>query len=476
MEKQPLPSPEEWDPAPFFNHAEELTNNNFIAWHANLQRIFILHPCVKTMLKYKPLDYIKLCREWPHAAESDPTRLAYTRDTTAGENDRRLITSIGKYLSRHWPHVADHIRRDAQALFTPDLMTFVKERVEIIHAVEFGPRSCMASIHGSIPFKSTHKEMLGKYMISRDKADLPDLSLHPYYAYDPALDWSMAVRYGSGGTVDGRALCLKHGEKNVFVRAYRRHSTDPNGWSETDFALIEWLKTQGYAHESSWPIGAQLYAPEYDNMIRAPYVDGGRTIVEPTKDDDIVRFTLNTDDDDRLYVCEGTSGFAERYTGNGDDDEDRDDQIYCSYCEGCFHEDSIMSVGRLGSDSACENCVSNSFTFVRGSDRWSSYQEYYIHENDAESVEDTDYWIDPQYPPPDVCHTIDDEWQLKENCVLIGDDWYHKEDSEICYDIEGDCRLRTSCTLIDENWYALDSELIHHAEDGTYSLRQHDLV
>ena len=135
-----------------------------------------------------------------------------------------------------------------------------------------------------------------------------------------------------------------------------------------------------------------------------------------------------------------------------------------------------MRVGRLGSDSACENCVSNSFTFVRGSDRWGSYQEYYIHENDAESVDDTDYWIDPQYPPDDVCRTVDDEWQLKENCALIDHDWYHMEDSEICCDVEGIWRMRDSCTCIDGDWYPLDSEFIHHAEDGTYSLRQHDLV
>ena len=83
------------------------------SWHARLQNRFVLHPTVQLMTTLFPLkDVTQPALEFPHVSETDATRLAYTRIPADGANDRQLVTSIGKYLARHWADVGDHHRRD----------------------------------------------------------------------------------------------------------------------------------------------------------------------------------------------------------------------------------------------------------------------------------------------------------------------------------------------------------------------------
>ena len=90
-------------------------------WFFDLRGRFSLHPVVEHLVKaYRPNDWQQLLLEHPHASESDPNRLAYTRDEAAGKADRQTITSVGKYIKRHWPALPDHVLRDAAALYVPD--------------------------------------------------------------------------------------------------------------------------------------------------------------------------------------------------------------------------------------------------------------------------------------------------------------------------------------------------------------------
>ena len=82
-------------------------------WHFKLSSKFELHPVVKTLLKqHRPADWQQLLLEWPHVSETDQSRLAYTRDEKHGEADRQTITTIGKYVKRHWPHLKDNFLDD----------------------------------------------------------------------------------------------------------------------------------------------------------------------------------------------------------------------------------------------------------------------------------------------------------------------------------------------------------------------------
>ena len=88
------------------------------AWFRRETRKYKLHPVVEAALDVcRPDDWHQLLLEWPHMAESDPARLAYTRDERSGEADRQTVTTIGKYLTRHFSEMTDHKVRDLAALY-----------------------------------------------------------------------------------------------------------------------------------------------------------------------------------------------------------------------------------------------------------------------------------------------------------------------------------------------------------------------
>lgn len=399
----------------------------YLSWHATAQMKFQLHPCVDDMLRWQPLDPIKLAHEWPHIAASDPTRLAYTRNDTDGEADRQLITSIGKYLVRHWPGVPDHVRRDVQAGFTPDEMYFVHTTPEIIQSIEVGPRSCMASVYGSIPFSRGDNEQMKLWFLDKENEE-PDWLLHPYWCYAPEYGWHMALRKGKNGTIDGRALCIKHNDKNIFVRTYRRHQTDPNGWSETDFNLQEWLKKQGYVLHDEWPSGAKLRT--HDDDARGwflPYMDGSQRGVN-------VRSNVATITHERgaELWCENTHGFVnEPREGEGGED-----MTSCDCCEDSYETDDMYSVGRPGESQTlvCYDCRRNSFSFARGDwNNRSGYLEYYTHEDDWAYVEGRDYNVDTTHMPSFIICDVDGNYRHQEDVILVDEEYYATEDLRIVF-------------------------------------------
>lgn len=389
-------------------------------WHANLQARFDLHPSVVRMVeKYKPKDYLQLALEYPHVSEKDSSRLAYTRSDADGANDRQLVTSIGKYLSRHWPNIDDHLRRDAQAAFTPDALVIYDTLPEIIRAIEEGPRSCMASVYGSIPFKSEDKEKMRLWFADKNNPE-PDWGLHPYSAYLPEYGWSIATRTTPEGRIDGRALVYKDGKERVFLRTYQRHKTDPTGWSETDFTLREWLIHQGYVLVTSWPEGARLHTPydQWARKISAPYVDGGCQTVE--FDGDKTSYFSATS---WTHQLTDTSGFV---LGRDQDDEDTE---YCPDCDEHYPSDDMVCVGRHEDYLVCQGCRDDNYVWVRGADSRRSFREYYAHENNTDEC--GNYTIDTEYPPEGVVQLDDGGWAEIDDCVCINGDYYLEDDDDV---------------------------------------------
>ena len=113
-------------------------------WHAREQNNATLHSAVrKAMRMSRPKDWQELLLQWPHSADADPTRIAYTQNERKGEADVQTVTSLGKYLRMHFANLPDHAIRDLVAAHSATGCEFVHTTKEMIAHLHRGPRSCM---------------------------------------------------------------------------------------------------------------------------------------------------------------------------------------------------------------------------------------------------------------------------------------------------------------------------------------------
>ncbi len=357
-------------------------------WHALIRSKFNLHPVISTLLKYKPKDAYQLTLEWPHISEKDPSRLAYTRSVEHGYADRQTVTSIGKYIQRHWPDLADHILRDAQALFFPDKMEIGEGVPYLVKAVELGPRSCMQSGYRSIPFDGDDLAQL-KAWLADPTQDEPDWSKHPYSVYLPEYGWKMAIRV-SGGRISGRCLLLDYGTHRCFVRSYARAESDEDS-SQTDHALEAWLISESYSKIKEWPEGARLAAIEYRDGYLLPYIDGKGTSSRRVERS-VGHFVRSNSGQYNCYHTDGTYENEQLESCEDCGSEVSSDDLY--YVE---HQDR----------SVCSRCYDN-YVYARSGLRsvlmhrdgvipaYMSYENYKTGNNH--------YYIDPENVPDDCVY------------------------------------------------------------------------
>lgn len=484
---------EPWDTDEFYEAKSEWSRGHQ-AYRELLQK-FPLHPCVEMMIIdcHRPKDVHQLALEWPHVSTTDDTRIGYTRNASDLLSERKLVTSVGKFLARHWPHVPDHTRRDVQATFVPDRREIVRTTPEMIAAVENGPRSCMGSVHATIQFTRVHRDIMNRWFADPANNLEPNWALHPYSAYRPDLGWSMAVRHArqpdKSWRIDGRALILSRpDEKPVFVRTYKRNINDPvTGWSETDFALQGWLTRSGYEKRDGWPEGALMYTPflrEGGTELRAPYIDGlcRQLTLAPEAGENLARF-----DYEALkvgsYQCETTSGFVsatvpklsrqarrnqsiEDFAAENEYDEDE-----CSSCEDCdapYHNDDGQSVGRDEDHRVCESCRDNNYTWVRGSSRWNGYREYYVNEDDAQTMNNGDYAVDTNNLPDSVVCTEGGDYAERDDCVYVDNvGYFFDDDEDVVCDADGNYQMREDCVFLDDiQEYSLSTDAYQSESDS----------
>ena len=322
-----------------------------------------LHPVVEHLLKsYEPQDADLMVIQWPHVSTSDPARLAYSRDAKAVVADRQTVTSVGKYLKRVFPEVPDHILRDAQALFKPDEFKIEEGIENLIKAVELGPRSCMQSFYGSIPFDSDDHEALKEWM--EDNSVEVNWCNHPYSVYLPEYGWKIATRIHDG-RIDGRCLLLDDGNHKCFVRSYAR-GTAPNYQSNSDHALEAWLEQQGYESCYEWPQGAKLdlvYHPDGGYLL--PYIDG--------RCDDDRRVSKGQNcfviDSSGEYLCNNTDGTPEV-----------NERVECECCGGSFDEEDMY---HTDDGMVCDHCFSEHYCEARVSNGSRGYYTSTLRREDA---------------------------------------------------------------------------------------------
>lgn len=314
-----------------------------LEWHFTLQRRFPLHPVVTHLLqRYKPNDSNALLLEWPHIAESDPCRLAYTRDERSGKADRQTLTSVGKFIKRHWPELKDHQLRDAQTVYHPDTLE-IGEGIEfLIQGIEFGPQSCMKSSYGNIPFTNSDNDKLKRFL-QGEAVEVP-WEKHPYSVYEARYGWKMAIRKTADGVFKGR--CLLNSECKGYVRSYARGKTDADQ-SQTDHVIEAWLNEQGWTKLKVWPEGlklAELDHPEGRGHL-FPYIDGESSDSRRLRKEEGYFVRSDTGN----YTCDHTDGTAQY--------EEPEKRVFCPDCEE-FHVESDMN-DVFGDRQVCDSCIGN---------------------------------------------------------------------------------------------------------------------
>lgn len=424
-----------------------------------------LHPVVESFVQqWRPLNWQQLLLEWPHVSKADPAQLAYTPSQRYGEDDRQLRTSIGKYLNKHWPHVADHLRRDAVAAYSMDEMQFVHTTPEIIQGIEMGPRSCMQSGYGTIPFNERDHSRMVNWFADNENEE-PDWTRHPYCVYAPEHGWHMAIRKKDGVFL-GRALCLSFNGTNVFVRTYSKRSAD-DSQSSSDHTLEQWLANKGYEKRSEWPNGAKLLRMEHPTKggLFAPYIDGSDTCARKV-DDDGEFLVVNTHDG--ALTCDNTDGTVEV-------SEEPEPDYYCNDCgRAIFEDDDRHYVGPDEDQVVCGGCINN-YTYVRGSARWGNYREYYVPDRDAVELQCGRYSIDEDNPPEGVVQLENGELAELDDTVRIDGEYYLSEDEDVVelaneWD-DNTHALKDNCWQCEGsgNWYHDDdTDDQVELDDGTY--------
>ncbi len=382
-----------------------------------------MHPVIDAAIKLvRPIDWQQLFLEWPHISQGDRTRIAYTQNEAKGQKNVQTVTSVGKYLNRHFP-LPDHTIRDLVARHgSAARYQFVHTTAEMIYHLHKGPGSCMV-----------WREDRG--INCRD-----GVTRHPYETYDPKYGWHMAVRIEGDETV-GRALCMTSptDDKKYYVRTYARPSNH-GGYSETDNGMENWLAEQGYHKRDCWRDGERLaYHETYDHFL-APYLDGGEK-----------RVTLDVGnkcvvvDNDGEYVCDQTGGVPT---------DDSGDYFDCEDCGDRTDDNDGYWVGRGEDTRVCESCLSNDYTYVYGR----RGAQYHVHNDNVVYVDSQSEHYDVDYlDDNEIIELNNGDYVPLDEAIEVDGDWYHVDDDRICRTEDTDefLRINDGCWQCEEsgNWY-----------------------
>jgi hypothetical protein len=377
------------DPYQLVAHTTASDHRYTRAWHAHQQQQHAIHPVViKAMGMARPDNWQLLLLEWPHKAQSDPSRLAYTTNERKGLDDKQAVTTVGKYLTRHFSTLPDHAIRDLAALCGKGDCFIVNTSVQMIHHLERGPKSCMQWGTDSVED-------------------------HPYQAYAPEHGWGLAVRTIGSDTV-GRALVVKNEGEKYFVRSYFRND---DGYSGRDDVLEAWLKEAGYEHRGGWNYGQRLKHIDDSNDCGfvAPYLDGCNQRVSIHYHGGVGN-TLVIDDDGE-YECSNTDGDADSV--NSDDCSDCGDRIRSGdgYWVG-YHEDNLVC-------SSCED----GYRLGRGR----GGREYRFSEEVAVYVDSRDeYYHQDYFDDNNIVELDNGNYEHVDDAIEIDGSWYTQDDENIC--------------------------------------------
>jgi hypothetical protein len=369
--------------------------------------------------KHNPIDWHQLILELPHVASDGISIAYYRRDSDVG--NKVTITRPGKYISRHFPQLQDHIIRDYVSPFIAKV-EIIDDLELMIETVINGPHSCMAN---------------------------DSFNIHPYKVYNPEFGWKLAVRKMNNEIV-GRALI----NNNNFVRCYAKSHTSGGYACGDDNILESYLISQGFDRLNAWPNGTKISRIEYGGDIVAPYIDGNKDNLNDRGD-----YLIICDDGD--YEACQTNGFAECKN-----------KCTCSHCGDRVDEDDLHYPGDY-SDGICEDCLNANYTFIseaRINGRYVGGQ--YYHDDDVGTTIEGDSFPLSNMSDYYIVELHNGDYTSYDNAICVNDDYYHTDDiGELIVEIGDSCEyeLIEDCTKLHDDSYALDddAQLLH---DGQYAL------
>ena len=382
-----------------------------------------MHPVIDASIKLvRPIDWHQLLLEWPHISEGDRTRIAYTQNEAKGQKNVQTVTSVGKYLNRHFD-LPDHTIRDLVARHgSAARFQFVHTTAEMIYHLHRGPGSCMV------------------WREDRGIRCSDGVNRHPYEAYDPKHGWHMAVRIEGDETV-GRALCMTSptDDKKYYVRTYARPSSN-GGYSETDNGMENWLTEQGYHKLNYWRDGERMAYHETSDHFLAPYLDGGEKRV--TIDAGAKAIVIDSDGE---YLCDQTGGCPT---------DDSGDFFDCEDCGDRTDDNDGYWIGRGEDTRVCESCLNNHYVYVYGR----RGNQYYVHQDNAIYVDCNSEHYDEDYlDDNEIVELNNGEYAPLDEAIEVDGDWYHIDDDRICRTEDTDefLRVNNGCWQCTEsgNWY-----------------------
>lgn len=415
-----------WDdmPAVYKERYPDPNPDNYRTWFRRETDNAPMHPAIRqAVYQAPPANWHLLVLEHPHAADSDPSRIAYTRSDAHGEADRQTVTSVGKYITRHFPTLADHSIRDIVMRHGKDKFEMWDTVPRIVRSVQQGPHSCM------------------KWNIEPDDT-------HPYETYLPEYGWRAAVRLDSSGNITAR--CLVNVIDNIFVRSYTRRD---GAYSHSDEAIEVWLRDQGFTKTCSWEGCklARITEGRWDGDFWAPYIDGDCKYVA-----DMGTHLLICSDGE--YECDRTDGHASgssRHT--------------CGSCGDRVHEDDLYSIGYHGDESVGACCI-DAYVHVNGRNGC----EYYIPRDDAVYVDSQDTWYDPEYLERyDIVELDNGDYEHIDNAVHLEyrDIWVESDDDCVVYcDHSSTYEHMDDCVQLENGDWALEEDVWQCEHDGSYYL------
>ena len=351
-------------------------------------------------------------------AVSDPTRLAFSRNAQHLATDRQTLTTVPRYLKRHFPRLSDHVIRDLALYNGNDTFEFITDSKLIVGIVE----SC------SIWSCMQHFTNGAAERWMKDNTATFDETDHPYAVYAPDLGWKLAIRRDRTGAVVGRALV----HEDTYVRTYM---SDYGRSNKADPSLEAWLEAQGVNYKAGWEKGTKLAMIEISNGYRMPYLDGNVTNVEDCGG----YFEITC-----YGGYEAQSTYGEMSTGE-----------ICVECGSRQDEDHMAWVGRNEDQHICDSCCDSRYTYVSSPRR--NGGNYFIENRYAVEV-DGEYY-DGDNLPDHIVELENGDYEHIDNVVVVDGDYYLEDDDDIVYTEKGDYALKDDCWQdCDGMWHSDDVE------------------
>lgn len=256
----------------------------------------------------------------------DTQKIRYTPTVEYGRADRQVVTTLGKFLTKHYakrlsPEQIRTWQNKWVALSKPSELLFAETPDEVEHVYTHGPHSCMAH------------EYPGEYSSGE----------HPARLWGYCKDTRVAYTKNEHGDIEARALVRE--DKKYWMRSYPCDKP----------RFLQALTAAGYTHGSLEGLKVPIVRQSGGrNAALMPYCDGVEYgVISHDGESIILRmgdggFSVQRTDG----ICELDGDQEETYTcdcGREFDDEDEislseDEHRYCRYCD----EQFVSALNRRG--------------------------------------------------------------------------------------------------------------------------------